>query len=67
MDLPDVILLCLEQRDCSLVEHTVNFINVARQTHYLDSSLCVFYRVSLNDFGRKLCRLCGVGDGLREL
>lgn len=48
MDLPDVQLLCLEQKDLSLEDHTRYFLDLAYLTHYPDSCLCTFYYVELN-------------------
>ncbi|XDV46002.1 hypothetical protein PO909_013986 [Leuciscus waleckii] len=49
MALPTVQLLCLEQGDRPLEEHTCDFIQLACQTHYPDRSLCVFYHTSLRE------------------
>ncbi len=49
MDLPAVQLLCLEQRDRSLEDHTRDFLNLACLTHFPDRSLCVFYISSLSE------------------
>ncbi len=49
MDLPAVQLLCLEQRDRSLEDHTRDFLNLACLTHFPDCSLCVFYISSLSE------------------
>ncbi|KAF4115831.1 hypothetical protein G5714_003320 [Onychostoma macrolepis] len=43
MDLPAVQLLCLEQMDRSLEDHTRDFLDLACLTHFPDRSLCVFY------------------------
>lgn len=48
MNIPTVKLLCLEQEDRSLKDHTREVLNLAYQTHYLDSCLCTFYYVRLN-------------------
>ncbi len=48
MDIPAVNLLCLEQKDRSLEDHKREFLDLALQTHYLDSCLCTFYYVGLN-------------------
>ncbi len=49
MDLPSVKLLCLEQEDRSLEDHTRDFLHLANQTYYPDSCLCTFYFVGLNN------------------
>lgn len=43
MDLPAVKLLCLEQRNRSLMDHTQDFLDLVCLTHYTDDSLSVFY------------------------
>ncbi len=42
-------LLCLEQGDRPLEAHTLDFIQLACLTHYLDRSLFVFYYTSLSE------------------
>ncbi len=49
MDLPAVQLLCLEQIDRSLEDHTRDFLDLVCLTHFLDHSLCVFYITSLSE------------------
>ncbi|ROI15684.1 hypothetical protein DPX16_20222 [Anabarilius grahami] len=56
---PAVSLLCLEQKDRSLEEHTMDFLELACLTHYPDRSLCVFYIASLSE--RSRARLPGSG------
>lgn len=48
MDLPDVQLLCLEQKDRSLEDHTRCFFDLAYLTHPPDSCLCTLYFVGVN-------------------
>lgn len=48
MDLPAVQLLCPEQEDHPLEDHTRDFIQLMCQMHYLDLSLGVFYITSLS-------------------
>ncbi len=43
MDFPAVQLLCLEQKDHSLEDHTRDFLDLACLTHFLDRSLCFFF------------------------
>ncbi|XP_051719344.1 uncharacterized protein LOC127495919 [Ctenopharyngodon idella] len=45
---PAFLLLCLEQKDCSLEEHLDNFLLLAPLTQYPDSSLCNFLFAGLN-------------------
>ncbi len=54
MDNPNVALLCLEQRDCSLESYTRDFLELAFQTHYPDRSLCMFYISSLSEWSKAL-------------
>ncbi|XP_016124666.1 uncharacterized protein [Sinocyclocheilus grahami] len=42
-------LLCLEQQDCSLEDHTRDFVDLACLTHFPDCSLCIFYHTSLSE------------------
>ncbi len=50
MDLPAVQLLCLEQKDRSLEDHTRDFFDLACLTHFLDRSLALcFYITSLSE------------------
>ncbi len=65
MDIPNVALLCLEQRDRSLETHTRDFWDLACLTHYPDRSLCVFYISSLSEWSKEcqFCCMCGVGAG----
>lgn len=43
MDIPGIALLCLEQRDRSLKSHTMDFLELACQTHYPDLTLPVLH------------------------
>ncbi len=47
MDLPAIQLLCLEQQDPLLEDHTRDFIDLACFTHFPDCSLCVFFITSV--------------------
>ncbi len=49
MDIPAVQLLCLEQQDRSLEDHTRDFLDLACLTHFPDRSLCAFYITSLSE------------------
>ncbi|ROL54991.1 hypothetical protein DPX16_5020 [Anabarilius grahami] len=49
---PAAALLCLEQRDRSLESHTLDFLELACQTHFPNRSLCVFYHSSLSERSR---------------
>ncbi|XP_050960624.1 proline-rich protein 12 [Labeo rohita] len=62
MDNPAVLLLLLEQRNRSLVDHTRDFVYLAPLTHYPDSCLCTFYRAGLNIATKAQLS----GDGPRE-
>ncbi|ROL49257.1 hypothetical protein DPX16_16872 [Anabarilius grahami] len=72
MNLPAFQLLCLEQRDCSLEEHTKDFLHFACQTHFPDHSLCSFYYAGLlgtHSSGRsqeKFHSIRGVGAGEQQ-
>lgn len=48
MDLPAVQLLCLEQQDRSLEDHTVDFLDLVCLMPNSDCSLCIFYLTSLS-------------------
>ncbi|ROL49314.1 hypothetical protein DPX16_15640 [Anabarilius grahami] len=56
---PAAALLCLVQRDRSLESHTLDFLELACQTHFPNRSLCVFYHSSLSE--RSWARLPGSG------
>lgn len=58
MDFPAIKLLCLEQRDCSLEDHTRDFLDLVCLTHYLAHLL--------RPLGR-FCSVCGVSAGHNEL
>ncbi len=62
MDNPAVQLLCLEQQDRSLEDHTRDFIDLECLTHFLDRSLCIFYITSLSE----RCKACLPANGPRE-
>lgn len=49
MDITAVSFLPLDQQDCSLKDHTRDFLNLACLTHYPDHSLYVFYHSGLNE------------------
>ncbi|ROL53543.1 hypothetical protein DPX16_21792 [Anabarilius grahami] len=49
MALPAVQLLCLEQGDRSLEQHTSDFLQLACLTHFPDRSLCIYYRTGLSE------------------
>ncbi|XP_067228248.1 interferon-induced very large GTPase 1-like [Chanodichthys erythropterus] len=49
MALPAVHLLCLEQGDRSLEQHTSDFLQLACLTHFRDRSLCIYYRTGLSE------------------
>ncbi len=49
MDNPNIALLCLEQGDRPLEDHTQDFLHLACLSHYPDRSLCVFYHASLSE------------------
>ncbi len=49
MDIPAVQLLCLEQQDRSLEDHTRDFLDLACLKHFPDRSLGIFYITSLSE------------------
>ncbi|ROL52801.1 hypothetical protein DPX16_2307 [Anabarilius grahami] len=49
MALPAVQLLCLEQGDRSLEQHTSDFLQLACLTYFPDRSLCIYYRTGLSE------------------
>ncbi len=59
---PAVQLLCLEQQDRPLEDHTRDFIDLACLTHFPDRSLCVFYITSLSEW----CKARLPADGPKE-
>ncbi|KAI2666632.1 APO protein 3, mitochondrial [Labeo rohita] len=48
MNDPAVLILLLEQGDCSLEDHTEDFVFLANYTHYPDNCLYSFYFAGLN-------------------
>ncbi|KAI2663417.1 Filamentous hemagglutinin [Labeo rohita] len=61
MNDPAILVLLLEQGDCSLEDHTTDFVFLANLTHYPDSCLCSFFQAGLNTAARALS-----GEGPRE-
>lgn len=48
MDLPKVQILFLMHGDCTLVDHTCEYLDLACMVHYLENSLCAFFLAGLN-------------------
>ncbi|KAI2657009.1 tRNA (guanine-N(7)-)-methyltransferase [Labeo rohita] len=59
MNDPAVLVLLLEQGECSLEDHTMDFVFLANLTHYPDSCLCSFYQAGLHTATR--AQLSGKG------
>ncbi len=62
MEFPAVQLLCLEQMDRSLEDHTRDFLDLTCLTHFLNRSLCTFYITSLSE----RCKACLPANGPKE-